>query len=122
MQHPSKWLVMAALVASTLLGMAACSGDAVVPERPFDCAGEVCNAVVPERPFDCGEEVCDANTEYCLHVQVNGPEEDEDYSYCRPYPAWCVQTPTCECIQDPYSDCLCSDDKGEVEACFYSPG
>lgn len=103
MQHPSKWLVMAALVASTLLGIAACSAD--VPERPFDCAGEV----------------CDANTEYCLQVSENGSEEGDRW-YCRRYPAECALTPTCECIQDPFSDCDCYDDKGEVRACFYSPG
>lgn len=104
MQHPSKWLVMAALAASTLFGIAACSAD------------------VPERPFDCGGKVCDANTEYCLVVQENGSEEEANDWNCRPYPAACAQTPTCKCIQDPTNDCFCDDDKGEVTLCFYSPG
>lgn len=56
MQHPSKWLVMAALWASTLLGIAAC--------RPMSPA-----------PFRLRRKVCDANTEYCLQVSENGSEE-----------------------------------------------
>jgi hypothetical protein len=49
-------------------------------------------------PASCDEASCDGAAEFCLIAGTDVPYESTSFT-CRPLPAPCTSTPTCECLR-----------------------
>ncbi len=69
--------------------------------------------------FDCGGCLCDGTTHYCRFEGGGGPTpppgpppaplcaDDAGVTSCKPIPAECLSSPTCNCLGKPDSICSC---------------